>query len=56
MKVQAPGGPLLTTQLYFPGEPGNSADSIYDPALEMDIAEGGDEMVGSFTFVVPRQP
>jgi protocatechuate 3,4-dioxygenase beta subunit len=33
VKFQAPGGPVLTTQLYFPGEPGNDRDRIFDPAL-----------------------
>ena len=33
VKVQAPGRPVLTTQLYFPGEPRNRTDGIYDPEL-----------------------
>jgi protocatechuate 3,4-dioxygenase beta subunit len=33
VKVQAPGEPVLTTQLYFPGEPRNRSDGIYDPDL-----------------------
>ncbi len=33
VKAQAPGGPVLTTQLYFPREARNRSDRIYDPAL-----------------------
>lgn len=51
VKVQPPGGPVLTTQLYFPGEPANSADGFYQPELEMDVRDG-DPIEGAFTFVV----
>lgn len=30
VKVQAPGEPVLTTQLFFPGVAGNNSDSIFD--------------------------
>ncbi|MDQ3164000.1 MAG: intradiol ring-cleavage dioxygenase [Actinomycetota bacterium] len=30
VKVQAPGEPILTTQLFFPGVPGNASDGIFD--------------------------
>ena len=30
------GGELLTTQLYFPGEPGNERDRIFSEALLLD--------------------
>ena len=52
VKVRPPGGQVLTTQLYFPGEPGNRADGIYRPELEMKISDKGD---ASFTFVVEKQ-
>lgn len=51
VKVQAPAGPVLTTQLYFPDEPANSADVIYRPELEMDVRRD-EEVEGSFIFVV----
>lgn len=51
VKVRPPGGEVLTTQLYFPGEPGNRTDGIYEPELEMTVADNGD---ASFTFVVER--
>ena len=52
VKVQAPNRPVLTTQLYFPGEPRNSTDTIYDPALLMTVQQVGSGRVGSFDFVL----
>ena len=55
VKVQAAGGPVLTTQLYFPDEPGNERDGIFDPLLVLDIepaSEDNDEVTGFFTFIV----
>jgi protocatechuate 3,4-dioxygenase beta subunit len=50
VKVQAPGGKrILTTQLYFAGDPGNKRDGLYRPELEMKKL--GAEL-GSFDFVV----
>ncbi len=37
VKVQAPNGPILTTQLYFPGDPGNARDGIYRDECLMDV-------------------
>ncbi|MFC9328155.1 carbohydrate-binding protein [Kitasatospora sp. NPDC057015] len=58
VKVQAPGRPVLTTQLYFPGEPRNSTDTIYDPALLMTVQQVGSGRQGTFDFVlnVPQTP
>ncbi|MEU5950188.1 carbohydrate-binding protein [Micromonospora sp. NPDC047465] len=52
VKAQAPNRPVLTTQLYFPGEPRNSTDPIFDPALLMTVrtVDGGRE--ASFDFVL----
>lgn len=49
VKVQAPGGPILTTQLYFPGDPGNKRDGLFRRELEMKKSGGGE---ASFDFVV----
>ena len=49
VKVQAPGRRILTTQLYFPGDPGNKRDGIYRAELEMKKASEGET---SFDFVV----
>ncbi len=52
VKLRAGSGPVLTTQLYFPDEPGNARDGIYDKSLLMQIraAEGG--KLGRFDFVI----
>ena len=57
MKVQAPAKSILTTQLFFPGERGNARDSMFMPALLMDIvessgAESGGRKSARFDFVV----
>ena len=39
LKVQAPGEPILTTQLYFAGDPGNHRDSLHNRALDMKLSE-----------------
>jgi protocatechuate 3,4-dioxygenase beta subunit len=53
VKVQAPGGPLLTTQLFFPGVAQNARDGIFDPSLLMNVTDNGDGTLGaSYTFVV----
>ena len=52
LKVQRPGGDVLTTQLYFPGEPENDRDRIFDSALLLDIAVAGDGKFGRYDFVV----
>jgi protocatechuate 3,4-dioxygenase beta subunit len=52
VKVQAPHQSVLTTQLYFPGEPANRRDFIFNPALVMKLrnVEGG--QLASFDFVL----
>ena len=53
VKVQAPDGPVLTTQLYFPGEPDNDRDGIFSPELVLgDVRDSGDTRRASFTFVL----
>jgi protocatechuate 3,4-dioxygenase beta subunit len=52
VKVRPPGGRLLTTQLYFPGERGNDQDSIFSPELLMAVQDGADGKEATFTFVV----
>jgi protocatechuate 3,4-dioxygenase beta subunit len=52
VKVQAPGGPLLTTQLFFPGVPGNQADAIFDPKLLMDVQPNGNAEAATYNFVI----
>jgi protocatechuate 3,4-dioxygenase beta subunit len=52
VKVQAPNQPVLTTQIYFPGEKQNEDDFEFKPALLMALADvtGGRE--GRFDFVL----
>ena len=52
VKVQAPGQPVLTTQLYFPDEPSNGQDGIFDSALLMEVAAGAGGKQATFTFVL----
>lgn len=55
VKVQAPGGPLLTTQLFFPGVAQNKSDSIYSDQLLLSIQETPDGLLAEFNFVVQTQ-
>lgn len=52
VKVQAPGRPALTTQLYFPGESANQRDGIFDPKLVMKIRDVEGGKIGAFDFVL----
>jgi protocatechuate 3,4-dioxygenase beta subunit len=50
--VQSPAGTGLTTQLYFPGEPQNRRDGIFDPALELRIDGDRAAPRAVFDFVI----
>jgi protocatechuate 3,4-dioxygenase beta subunit len=52
VKVQKPGGRVLTTQLYFPDEPLNRRDGLFDRRLLMRVSGGSDGKFGRFDFVV----
>ena len=52
VKVQAPDQPVLTTQLYFPGEPQNESDGIYNAALLMDVQDVAQGKLATFNFVL----
>jgi|GEM_PF-302274 protocatechuate 3,4-dioxygenase beta subunit len=55
VKVNAPGGPVLTTQIYFEGQPGNENDGLVQPSLIVpltDAADGG--KAAAFNFVLPN--
>jgi len=51
-KVQAPGSRLLTTQLYFPDEPANRRDGLFQQALLMRVANADEGPAGRFDFVL----
>jgi protocatechuate 3,4-dioxygenase beta subunit len=52
VKVQAPNRPVLTTQLYFPEEPRNEHDRIFNPALLLAIQDSADGKGARFDFIV----
>ncbi|ATU94254.1 intradiol ring-cleavage dioxygenase [Phyllobacterium zundukense] len=52
VKVQKPGGNVLTTQLYFPGEPLNARDRIFDERLLLRMRDTADGKFGRFDFIV----
>ena len=53
VKVQAPRKATLTTQLYFPGEPQNASDGIFDSSLLLrGWRKSGARRVATFDFVL----
>lgn len=56
VKVQAPRQPVLTTQLYFPGEAQNRRDGLYDPALLVELLDKTDGKAVTFDFVLRLRP
>jgi protocatechuate 3,4-dioxygenase beta subunit len=55
VKVNAPGGPVLTTQIYFAGQAGNAADSLIQPSLVTDFVEETDGSLSAvFDFILSQ--
>jgi protocatechuate 3,4-dioxygenase beta subunit len=52
VKIRPQGGSILTTQIYFPNAPNNSADGIFDPKLLVKLEDHGDYYMAYYTFVV----
>jgi protocatechuate 3,4-dioxygenase beta subunit len=52
LKVQAPRGRVLTTQLYFPDEARNGRDRIFHPDLLLAVSDTKDGRQGRFNFVL----
>lgn len=52
VKVQAPHRRILTTQLYFPGEPRNGRDGLFDPRLLMAVRDAAGGKTAAFDFVL----
>ncbi|MBT9312036.1 dioxygenase family protein [Leptothoe kymatousa] len=50
VKVQAANQPALTTQLYFPTEPANQGDFLFNPSLLMTMSN--DLKSATFNFVI----
>ena len=54
IKVDAASTAVLTTQLYWPGEPQNATDGIYNAALQMTVTNNTDgSSEGFYQFVLP---
>jgi len=51
-KVQAPNGPIITSQLFFPGVAQNESDGIFDASLLLPIQETSAGLQAQFNFVV----
>jgi protocatechuate 3,4-dioxygenase beta subunit len=52
VKVFVPGHPVLTTQLYFPGEPMNVRDGLFRRELLLRTAQAQDSLSARFDFVL----
>ncbi len=52
VRVQAPNQPVLTTQLYFPDEPGNRNDWIFRPELVLTLRDEPGGRAAAFDFVL----
>ena len=53
VKVQAPNGKLITTQLFFPGVVQNDSDGIFNASLLMPIQQTSNGQQAQYNFVVP---
>jgi protocatechuate 3,4-dioxygenase beta subunit len=52
VRVQAPNHPILTTQLYFPGEQQNQRDGIFNEKLLLSLRQNGSEKLATFDFAL----
>jgi protocatechuate 3,4-dioxygenase beta subunit len=52
VKIQAPNRPVLTTQLYFPGEAVNARDPIFSRDLVMQVSDAAAGKAATFDFVL----
>jgi protocatechuate 3,4-dioxygenase beta subunit len=52
VRVQAPDRPMLTTQLYFPDEPQNKRDAIFNPKLVLALRNSAGAKAANFDFVL----
>lgn len=51
VKVEPPGGPMLTTQLYMPNEASNASDGIFRPELTVSLSAPN---LAVFMFIVDK--
>lgn len=52
VKVKAPNGPVLTTQLYFPGATQNQGDALFRQELLVQIRDATGGLAATFNFVL----
>ena len=52
VRLQAAHGPVLTTQLYFPGEARNANDSLFRRDLSVKLLESKAGQLATFNFVL----
>src|SRR5688500_2713432 len=52
VRAQAPAGPVLTTELFFQGDPSNARDGLFKPRLAMAVGGGGALRQATFDFVL----
>ena len=52
VKVQAPGGSILTTQLFFPGVDQNQSDGIFNSSLLMVVQNNSKGEKATFNFIL----
>lgn len=55
VKVRAPNGPVLTTQLYFPGDAANQRDALFRPELVMQVRDTASGKAATFNFVLDAE-
>jgi protocatechuate 3,4-dioxygenase beta subunit len=51
LKFQSPNEPVLTTQFYFPNEPDNERDGLFNPRLLLKLSRSS-ELIGRFDVVL----
>lgn len=51
-KVQAAGGPVLITQLFFPDVPENQSDRIFDASLVLSLMQSNSGYMADFNFII----
>lgn len=54
VRIKSPEYSTLTTQLYFPDEPLNEDDFLYQPELLLSVDHSGDRPQAQFNFVLTR--
>ena len=52
VRLQAAHGPILSTQLYFPGEARNESDSLFRADLLLNLRKTATGVVATFNFVL----